>query len=87
MTDFVLTEEEKVRWTPIIQRTWDAIAYDAIQVCGGRCSTSEAIEFATDADRPCDYGMTREEYRALCKMDHKVLNKWLRVILRGPHVI
>jgi hypothetical protein len=70
-TKVVITPEEKARWKSILQRTWDFIAYDAIQACGGEAKRSDVVEFVCDADRPVtDGGMTKEEYRVLCQWSY-----------------
>jgi hypothetical protein len=75
----VITPEEKARWKPILQRTWNYIAYDAIQACGGEAKRSDVIEFACDADRPVtDGGMTKEEYRVLSQWyDTRSFKDWI----------
>lgn len=65
-----ITAEEKRRWAPILQRTWDYVAYDVLVVMGGSCKRGDVVEFVCDAGRPCEnYGrgevMTLEEYRVL----------------------
>jgi hypothetical protein len=84
MTKLTLTPEEKARWKPMLQRTWNAIAYDAIQCCGGEASQSDAIEFTLDADRPMMHGgLTREEQRFMYQLwahakAGPAFRKWLR---------
>lgn len=66
-----ITPEEKARWAPILRRTWDYIAADAIAAAGGKCSRGEVAEMTCDASRPMqDHGrncavMTQEEYTVL----------------------
>lgn len=78
-----ITPEEKARWKPILRATWDAIAYDVIQVSGGECNRATVVEFVCDAGRPMvDYGsysMTGEEYRVLSKWyGSPTFKRWIR---------
>jgi hypothetical protein len=59
------TPEEKARWADILHHTWHAIAGDveqAMQEDGQRLTKGILVECVVDANRPMDYGMTREEY-------------------------
>jgi len=85
VSKMAITPEERARWETILVRTWHAIG-DDIEQCmeGRRLTTSIIVEVVCDADRPCDYGMTREEYRAFCALSHSSsATKWLRGIFKG----
>lgn len=73
-----LTDEEKARWAPMLQATYEAIAADAN--CDG---VDEIVEVTCDANHPEMYGgMTREEYNALGAAYYDPdTQAWLRKVL------
>ena len=80
-----LTDEEKARFEPMLQRTWSAIAGDA-EMASGRfkpLKVREIIEITCDANHPEMYGkMTREEYARLSECyHHNDTQRWLRKVL------
>lgn len=81
-----LTLEQRQKFTPLLQRTWAAIAADCeehIPRVGGRGRLRHIIEITCDANRPMDYGpMSKEDYEQLTLAYHrKDTQKWLREIL------
>lgn len=73
-----LTDEEKAHFAPMLQRTYEAIAWDVN--CHG---VEEIIEITCDANHPEMYsGMTREEYKVLCDAYfERDTQRWLRKVL------
>lgn len=51
-----LTEAEWNLVVDAIRKSWNYIAYDWLQMCGGECTREEAWEGAFDASRPVDHG-------------------------------
>lgn len=92
-TKVKITAEEKARWAPIIRRSWDYVAHDALESMGGTCRRSHVVEFACDADRPRGFGggdgetwMTVEEYRVLCSWyGTPSFKKWTREVFPYDH--
>jgi hypothetical protein len=91
-TTITLTAEEKTRWKPMLQRTWDSIAYDAIQCCGGTASQNDVIEFTLDAGRAVMYGsITNEEMQVIYKLwngakSGPAFRKWLKTeVFKARH--
>lgn len=92
---FDITAEEKARWTPIIQRSWDYVAHDALESMGGHCRRSDVVEFACDANRPMGFGassyghetwMTKEEYAVLSDWYGSAsFKKWMREVFPNTH--
>jgi hypothetical protein len=73
-----LTVEQKARFAPILKATWEAIAFDV----GSVGSVAEIVEITCDANRPEQYGMSREDYRALsAAYSDRDTQRWLRSIL------
>jgi hypothetical protein len=56
-----LTPEQEKQVISAISRTWNAIAYDALQCVDGRMSQRDAIEVTLDANRVNDYGDCKDE--------------------------
>jgi len=89
-----ITEEEKERWAPILRRTWDYIAADAIAASGGKCSRGEVVEIVCDASRPMqDHGrngevMTKEEYRVFGQWygSHS-FKKWMKEVFPSSQYV
>jgi hypothetical protein len=73
-----LTDEEKARMAPQLQRTWHAIGPDA-----NVTKVRDIIEITCDANRPEEFGgMSREDYTRLCHAyEHRDTKKWLRKVL------
>lgn len=78
------TDEEKSRWTPMLQDTWSAIGSDAeASMEGQRMTKAVIVEMTIDANRPEMFGgMTHDEYEFLCIISHRPVGKrWLYKIL------
>jgi len=78
-----LTDEEKARFEPMLQRTWGAIAGDVEEANGKSLKVREIVEITCDANHPEMYGgMTREEYARLSDCyHHNDTQRWLRKVL------
>jgi len=74
-----LSDEDKERMDPYLHRTWQGIGPDAQQFVS---SVSDIVELVCDADRPCDYGMSRVDYKLLCRAyNHADTQAWLHKVL------
>lgn len=78
-----LTDEEKHRFAPMLQRTFDAIGPDCASIDGWRGTKAEIIEVTIDADRPITFGgMSSSEYQRLCDAYRDPnTQRWLRRVL------
>lgn len=73
-----LTPDQKTRFAPALQRTYQAIAADA------NCAdVDEIVEITCDANHPELYGgMSRADYDALCAAyTDPDTQRWLREVL------
>ena len=79
-----LTDEQKAKFGPMLQNTWQAIGPDAEPLLSrGRGRQGELIEMTIDANRPEMYGgMSSEDYKILSASwrDCDTM-KWLRKVL------
>lgn len=79
-----LTDEEKARFEPMLQATWEAIGPDAEPgLSKGRARQGELIEIVCDANRPEMYGgMSHADYQTLCAAYRsRDTQRWLRQVL------
>jgi hypothetical protein len=75
------TMEERI--IEAAHRTWQAIAPDADEACGGTCTLANAMEFVMDADRMFTFGEDNEAYEFFRKMKYDDMKKVIRKALKG----
>lgn len=62
-----LTDEERQQVVAALQASWDFIAMDALKMAKNETMRrSEVFELASDADRPCEHGLSKELYDKFC---------------------
>lgn len=79
-----LTDEQKARFAPMLDQTWQAIGPDCISTIEGwRGSKTEIIEMVCDANRVQMYGgMSDADYAAFLRAYHNPdTQRWLRKVL------
>ena len=64
-SSFVVSKDLDDRAVYAISTTWDSIAPDVLEMCGGECTRDEAMEMVLDANRLEMFG-DDEEAAAYC---------------------
>jgi hypothetical protein len=77
-----LSEEQVKMIQDAAQKTWSTIAADVYELCDGRPSQSEVIEFILDADRIAMYGC-QEAQDLLHKMSWAQQKKLMKTLTQN----
>ena len=63
-------------------RTWEYVAADWLELCGGSCSKTEVMEVVMDADRMLNHGEDKEAYEFYNKLDYRIQERIIKSVFK-----